>query len=470
MSNEDDDIDNDLDLDLDDLDGGGFDDFSNKGTLGDLWRNNPMVKVGVILAAFVVIVGGVILFGGKSENLPTSRVGGGSDLTEAPGTAEVSESYRQAIEEENTRRTEEALRENSSALPMPVEPSKGTLPLQIDDTEEEDPLDRWRRMQEERIQQQQIVAQQTTAPEPEPPPVDTKTPAVNAMAQAMSMQMESVLANQQIKGPHYQQITNMTYLEGIQERERQAREAALAQQQALLGSAPNDAIENIIIPAGTIEYAQLITEANTDAPGPVMAQIASGPLAGSRLIGTFQSTDEYITLQFNMIVIDGVSEAANAVAIDPQTTLPGMVTEIDRRYFSRIILPAAAAFVEGLGSAIADSGQTTLYIEGDTVAESTQDKDSREEVATGFEEAGQEISDLLSEEADAIRPMLRIAAGTPIGIMFITPVIEGDDLEEQNQRERSRLIQMQEFQSLQQPYIPAFPTTTGTTTTGTTTQ
>lgn len=449
--------DNDLDLDLDELDNNsGFDDFSKKGTLGDLWRNNPMVKVGVILAAFIVIVAGVILFGGKNEKLPPSSAGGTSDVTEAPGSAEVSASYAQAIEEENTRRIEEALRQNSSVVPMPVEPAKGTLPLQVDEAAEEDPLDRWRRMQEERIQQQQIVNQEVEPP-PAPEPVDTKTPAVNAMAQAMSIQMESVLANQPIKAPHFKTISSMAYLEALEEKKRQAREADMARQQALMGGVGNERIENIIIPAGTIEYAQLITEANTDAPGPIMAQIASGPLAGARLIGSFQSTEEYLTLQFNMVVIDGVAEGANAVAIDPNTTLPGVVTEIDRRYWKRIILPAAGAFVEGLANAISESGTTTIYIEGDTAVQSTSDRDNRQEVASGISEAGEELREILEDEADATRPMLRVAAGTPIGVLFVAPVIEGDDLVEQNQREQDRLIQMQKFQQVQQPYMPAFP-------------
>lgn len=457
MTNNDNDLDNDLDLDLDDLDNNsGFDDFSKKGTLGDLWRNNPAVKVGVILAAFVVIVAGVILFGGKGEKLPPSRLGGSSDLTEAPGSAEVSASYAQAIEEENTRRIEEALRQNDSAVPMPVEPPKGTIPLQVDEAAEEDPLDRWRRMQEERIQQQQIVNQTVEPPAPPPPP-DTKTPAVNAMAQAMSMQMESVLANQQIKAPQLKTITNMAYLEALEDKKRQAREAELARQQSLIGGVGNERIQNIIIPAGTIEYAQLITEANTDAPGPVMAQIASGPLAGSRLIGSFQSTENYLTLQFSMVVIDGVAEGANAVAIDPNTTLPGMVTEIDRRYLKRIILPAAGAFVEGLANAISESGTTTIYIDGNTVTQSTADRDNRQEVASGISEAGQELREILEDEADATRPMLRIAAGTAIGVLFVEPVIEGDDLVEQNQREQDRLVRMQQFQQVQQPYAPAFP-------------
>ena len=57
-------------------------------------------------------------------------------------------------------------------------------------------------------------------------------------------------------------------------------------------------------------------------------------------------------------------------------------------------------------------------------------------------------------------------------MLFVTPVIEGDDLEEQNQRENARLIQLQKYQQIQQPYIPGFPTlgTTpaGMSTTGTT--
>ncbi len=457
-NNNDNDVDNDLDLDLDELDSdSGFDDFSKKGTLGDLWRNNPMVKVGVILAAFVVIVAGVILFGGKGEKLPPSRLSGTSDVTEAPGSNEVSASYAQAIEEENTRRIEEALRQNDSAVPMPVEPPKGTLGLQVDEPAEEDPLDRWRRMQEERIQQQQIVNQEMVEPPAPPEPVDTKTPAVNAMAQAMSMQMESVLSNQEIKGPHVKSISTMAYLEGLEEKKRAAREAELARQQQLIGGVGGSQIENIIIPAGTIEYAQLITEANTDAPGPIMAQIASGPLAGARLIGSFRSTEEYLTLQFNTVVIDGVAEGANAVAIDPNTTLPGMVTEIDRRYWKRIILPAAGAFVEGLASAISDSGSTSIYISDNNVVQSTANRDNREEVASGIAEAGEELRDILEDEADATRPMLRVAAGTPIGVLFVSPVIEGDDLVEQNQREQDRLIQMQQFQQLQQPFVPAFP-------------
>ncbi len=409
------------DLDIDDFDDSGFDDYSEKGTLADLWKNNPMVKVGVILAVFILIVTAIILFGGRDASLPVSKVTRSSDVTEAPGTSEVTPAFQQAIEEENVRRTEEALQQNESAVPMPVEPPKGTLPLQIENEPEEDPLERWRRMQEERIRQQQVVEQEFVEPEPPPPP-DTRTPAVNALSQAMALQMESVLTNQAIKPPHYKKITDMIYLDALAEKQRAEEEARLA---ALQQAIPEpETVQNVLIPAGTIEYAQLLTEANTDAPGPILAQVMSGPYRGARLIGSFNATRDYLTLNFNLMTIDGMATGVDAIAMDPNTTLPGVVTEIDRRYFSRIILPMAAEFVEGLTEAISESGTTTVTISGETVTESTQDADTQEEVASGIEEAGEEAAELLKQEAASIQPMLRVAAGTAIGILFVSPVLE----------------------------------------------
>jgi intracellular multiplication protein IcmE len=171
-----------------------------------------------------------------------------------------------------------------------------------------------------------------------------------------------------------------------------------------------------------------LIEANTDAPGPVMAQIASGPLRGSRVLGSFQSSEEYITLNFTQVVIDGINYPVEAVAIDPNTTLPGMVTEIDRRYLKRIVLPMAAEFISGLTKAISDSGTTTVVIEGGGIAQSTADKNSRQEVASGISAAGDELADILEDEADRTRPMLRIASGTPIGILFLSPVSDLDQV------------------------------------------
>jgi intracellular multiplication protein IcmE len=416
----------DNDTEVENFDDTGFDDYSKKGTLGDMWRNNPMVKVGVILAGFAIIVGGIILFGGREAPLPQSQVASPKDVSEAPGSSEISDTMREAIEEKNLQNVEEAARTGQSAIPLPVDPPKGALPVPVDEMSGEDPLERWRRMQEERIRQQEMLAQAQPPQVQQAPPVDTKTPAVNALSASMMSQMQAILQNQTIPETSFKKITDVNFMEEL-ERKRMARNQ-WEQQVIASRNAGNvdEQVENILLPAGTIEYGQLLIEANTDAPGPVLAQIFTGPLKGARVLGSFQSTDEYITLSFNMIVIDGINYPVSAVAIDPDTTLPGVITEIDHRYFKRIILPMAAEFVSGLADAISESGSTTVVIEGDTVAESESDKDSQQEVASGITEAGEKLSEILEDEADSTMPMLRVASGTPVGILFVSPVTDSN--------------------------------------------
>lgn len=414
---------NDDDLDVENFDDTGFDDYSKKGTIGDLWRNNPMVKIGVILAGFAIVVGAIVLFGGKVEKPVESLVTAGSEVSQAPGTAEISSTMEQSIEERNIQNVEEAARTGESAMPIPTQPSKGALPLPVDEVSGEDPLERWRKMQEERIRQQEMLAQ-AKPPQPEQQkPVDTRTPAVNALSQSMVSQMQAILQNQALPEP---QIKKITPVEFLVEKEEKRLSRLQQQQQAAAAMNPkiDEQVENIIVPAGTIEYGQLLLEANTDAPGPVMAQIVSGPLRGSRVIGSFTSTEEYITLNFSTLVMDGIDYPIQAVGIDPDSTLPGVITEIDRRYFRRVILPMAAEFVKGLAEAVSDSGTTSVYISDSNVTQSTEDKNSKQEVASGLEEAGDRLSEILEEEADATKPMLRVASGTPVGILFVAPVTD----------------------------------------------
>lgn len=84
----------------------------------------------------------------------------------------------------------------------------------------------------------------------------------------------------------------------------------------------------------------------------------------------------------------------------------------------------AAAFVEGAAQAIAESGLTTITISGDTVASETEESSQDQEVASGVEEAGQELREILEETADDTEVLVRIEAGTPMGILFIQPVLK----------------------------------------------
>ena len=84
----------------------------------------------------------------------------------------------------------------------------------------------------------------------------------------------------------------------------------------------------------------------------------------------------------------------------------------------------AAEFVSSLADAISESGTTSVYISDSSVTQSTSDKDSKQEVATGVSAAGDKLSEILDDEADKAQPALRVASGTPIGILFVRAVTD----------------------------------------------
>ncbi|MFP4313788.1 MAG: TrbI/VirB10 family protein [Alphaproteobacteria bacterium] len=411
------------DLDNDEFEDDGFDEFDDSeqssGTLGELVHSNPLVKVGIVLGAAALIFGTIILFGGEEEKATFSSVGAPAEITATPGTEEASPAYIEAVQDVNQQNYEQAIREQESAIPIPIEPPVGRITVQQEEESEEDPLQRWRRLQQERLErelEQRQVIEPTALPEN-----NGQQEQINALAEAMSAQMQAVLENQGGYTISSMAFTNESaFFEALYGEDEEGVEGEDGE---LVGELSEEEIqEMIIVPAGEIEYGQIITEANSDIPGPVLAEIASGPLSGSRMLGEFSTENEMITLTFRTIVIDGQSYPINAIALDPATTLTGMATDVDHRYFQRIVLPAAAAFIEGAATAIAESGRTNVTIQGDTVAEETEETDTEQEIASGIEEAGAAIQEIIEEMNEDTEPLVIVASGTPMGILFLEPV------------------------------------------------
>lgn len=409
-----------------DLEGSSFDDFENKekATLGDMWRENSAVKVGVVAVAAVAILAVIMMFGKDEGVVAPSMVAPAENVKAPPGTEQVSKAYEEAVQEKTQERIETAEKTGGSALPTPIDPSTNRLEIPDQEEEQEDPLQRWRQIQEERLQRELQQTQIVEGPVVED--TQDQTEAIQAMAELMSSQMQGILEAQtvpvMIKSA---QITAPDFL-------ARKAEAEAAAEGPIEDNGTGNMEDIILLPAGEILYGQLITEANSDIPGPVLAQIASGPFRGAKILGDFKVQSELITLNFNMLVYKGESLPISAVAVDPNTTLPGMATEVDHRYFKRIILPAAAAFVEGMSSAIAESGRTSVTVSGETVVEQEDETDNDQEVASGIEEAGKELGDILDEIADDTKVLVRIAAGTPMGILFTEPVVQSIDAASNN--------------------------------------
>jgi intracellular multiplication protein IcmE len=419
----------------DDLDLGddSFDSFEDKSkTLGDVIRENTAVKIGLLIAGFAVVFGLVYGFIGSTDVAAPSIVSQGSDVSTPPGTQDANPAYVEAVKEENQRRVERALKNPAnSALPTPTETPKGELSIPDAPAQEEDPLQRWRRLQEERLEREKNRERsQNTLPTAVTEEAAARTEAVKQMAESMSKHMDVVLQNRNTAtGIKSLTVTSADWLEQQQEKAAQkAQQEAQDQAQAEAEIQAQQTASKVLIPAGEIIFAQTLTEANSDNPGPVLAQIAVGPLRGARLLGSFQTREEVLTLEFKTLVVDGVSYGINAVALDPDTTLPGLATDVDHRYLQRIALPMAASFIEGLSSAISDSGRTTVTITGETVAEETNPTKTKEQVASGIEEAGAEARDILDDIAGDTETLIVVATGTPFGLLFLDTVFDANTI------------------------------------------
>jgi intracellular multiplication protein IcmE len=437
---------NDFNDDFDNFDDDdNFDDFKQSSSIKDAWNENPIFKIFAVVAVLVIFITGVVILT-SSEPENESRVGVGVDRREAPGQ-EISPNYEAALIEGDQNRAESAMRTNDSFIPTPMNLQEQELLTATDDlppVNNFDPLANFREavspeeaetvvpaepelVQPEQIFEPQNFQQPVPAPNPE---------AVQALAQAMSQNVSDIFGHHRATLPRIQYVTPENFLtapleaeggvsvdtdgDGIPDTVFNNTDGG-----GVVGEGEDTIIETVLIPAGTINYGQVLIEANSDVPGPVLVQLVSGPLAGARLIGEFRvQNDQFLVMAFRSIVVDGLNQPVNAIAIDPGTTLPGVASEVDNRYFSRVLLPAAARFLEGVGAAIAEDTETTVTVSGDTVIQEQEALDFEQEIGRGAEEGFGEIADFMVDEADAIRPLVRVARGTPVGIFFTQPVLE----------------------------------------------
>lgn len=404
--------------------------FDSAGSLGEVWRNNPLLKVGAVVIGLGAIVGGLIMFTGEEAPPPSSSMRPPPPVTEAPGQ-DVDPAYEEALKEKNKQRAEQAVAAGGSAMPTPIGGPREPIKLPTEEgTDTEDPLEKWRKAAEARKKKDEtpVTAPAPVSLPPPPPPPAPDPEGVAELAQLMAEQMAQVINGMTPEASAMLTITDPSFIEDLQN-EAGAAAAALGADGVSSavdgamdgGSSGNNNAETevkLVIPAGTVVYAQLLTEANSDVPAPILAAVLSGPLRGGRAIGSFEVAQDHLILLFHTIVKDEDHYSVEAVALDTNTTLAGMVTDIDRHYFSRVIIPAAAEFVSGFGEAYADSGNTTVSVSGDTVVETEEDLDIEQEIAKGFQAAADSVSEAIEEDFGDRETTIRVETGTPMGLLF----------------------------------------------------
>ena len=181
--------------------------------------------------------------------------------------------------------------------------------------------------------------------------------------------------------------------------------------------------QQVLVPAGRGVYAHTVLAVNSDTGGPIVLQADTGPIAGDRVIGSFgrAGTSDLLVVKITSIVHNGQTIAANGVVIAPDTMETAVATSVDQHYLSRFLLPAAAAFVQGLGQALATTSntQTVLGPLGGAAYSTHLNLDQQLGVGAGV--AGARIGAALNQSAPR-SSTVNLAANAGVGIMFLSSV------------------------------------------------
>jgi intracellular multiplication protein IcmE len=178
---------------------------------------------------------------------------------------------------------------------------------------------------------------------------------------------------------------------------------------------------------GEILYARMISRANSDAPGPILAEIVQGELAGATAIGTFSVANENLILQFNSVTIRETMSGEeinknlpiNAIAVDTKYIGTALATDVDRHLFERIAVTFGTSFIGGLGELIASSGGTTTTTQDGTTTQNNPELELKDQALSAAGSAVGDAGSMLEEYYGSKPTTVIVESGTPIGLMFL---------------------------------------------------
>lgn len=182
--------------------------------------------------------------------------------------------------------------------------------------------------------------------------------------------------------------------------------------------------EAVLIKAGTILFAILDTEANSDRPGPIMATVTMGKFKGAKLLGTLtrSSDGERVTLDFNLMNSPQWPDAirVSAVAINPDTSQTSIASSVDHHYLMRYGALLSSSFLAGYARAVENSGKFTLVTATGSSSQTSQ-YNPGDKFMISVGEVGRQLSQAARDKFNQ-PPTVVVNAGVGIGVLFMQSV------------------------------------------------
>ena len=187
--------------------------------------------------------------------------------------------------------------------------------------------------------------------------------------------------------------------------------------------------KSIAIKMGDILFATITSSVNSDEPTPILATIVSGPLSGSKIIGSFSlpgNADKMI-ITFNTLSIPNQKHTIgiNAYAIDPNTGRTAISSSTNHHYMKKYGSLFASTFIQGLGNAF-QSADTTISIGGNGTSTNTtitngQNRTLTQNAVIGLSTLGQAWAQEARKGMN-LPTTVQVYSGTPVGILFLQDV------------------------------------------------
>ena len=181
---------------------------------------------------------------------------------------------------------------------------------------------------------------------------------------------------------------------------------------------------------GTMLQAHFVSEVDSRTPGVVMGVVDSGPYAGGRLMGSFQTANDShkLMVTFKQMIVTYTDDSGelrskalkiDAYAVDPTNLSQGMATYVNRHLMAKIGFQLATSFMQGIGEAIQQSGSSAMMtVSGGSVISQGSKNMTQQMLEAGGNSASQ-IGSTLQSLFGNVPDTIKIAQGTPFALLFV---------------------------------------------------
>lgn len=227
--------------------------------------------------------------------------------------------------------------------------------------------------------------------------------------QGLQVQLQSLL-----KGLEAPPTQSASPYERKDESESQAAQAPAQTPQGNPTASATDLVAGL-----SIHGAVLTSPLDTEKTDYVSARIVSGPATGALLFGTGVVVGgEGVRLRFNLMSFKERSYEVNVVALDTQTSSNAMSADIDRKLFSRYVIPIFGAMGKAYADAVARPNQQVV-VEGGAVNVVTPTASAKQAAAAGVGAGIGKVTEAATYNGPNTAHM---PVNSSIGVLFMQPV------------------------------------------------